>query len=83
MDGTFLDERITATKLAIVEYEAALAALATGVQSYTLDTGQTRQVVTRHNITSMTAALDTLYDRLSTLDTRKDGRGVKNMRPGW
>ena len=43
MDAAFLQARIDATKAQIIAYEDAATALAGGgVQSYTLDTGQTR-----------------------------------------
>lgn len=83
MDREFLQARIEKTKEQIVAYEDAVTALASGrVQSYSLDTGQTRQTVTRINIQSLNAALDGLYNRLVTLQARLNGGGV-NVRPDW
>lgn len=84
MDRTFLIERITVTKAMIVAYEGALLALAAGngVQSYTLDTGQNKQTVTRADIKSLQATLDGLYNRLTTLGARLSG-GALISRPGW
>ena len=51
MDRDFLRDRIAVLKTQIVEYETVITNVNTGVIfSYTLDTGQTRQTVTRQNI---------------------------------
>jgi len=85
MDREFLKARIVATKAAIVAYEDALTALGSqgGVQSYTLDTGQTRQTVTRADIPGMNRMIDSLYNRCVTLETRLTGSGVITARPAW
>ena len=75
IDDDWLDARETATKALIVAYEGALTALATGAQSYTLDTGQSRQVVTKADIASMRLFLDMLENRLATICARRDGAG--------
>lgn len=84
MDNTFLQERITATKAIIIVYEEAVTALVTnGVQRYTLDTGQSRQDVTKIDIPRLNKQIDGLYNRLCTLQARLDGSGVTIVRPGW
>lgn len=84
MDTTFLQERITATKALIVIYEGAITAIVTnGAQSYTLDTGQSRQTVTKVDIAQLNASLDGLYNRLCTFQARLDGSGSGIVRPGW
>ena len=84
MDTTFLQERITATKALIVVYEEAITALVTnGVQRYTLDTGQSRQDVTKIDVPKLNAQLDGLYNRLATQEARLDGSGVTIVRPRW
>ena len=84
MNAEFLQARITATKAQITAYEDAVTAIVTnGAQSYTLDTGQTRQVVTKLNIASIQSGLDSLYNRLATLEARLNGSGVTHGRPGW
>lgn len=56
-------------KIAIVEaaIEAAetaeLELIAGNINSYTLDTGQTRTVITKNNLTSLRSYLDSLYNR--------------------
>lgn len=84
MRGQFLLDRIEATKTQIIAYETAIEALgaAGGVQSYSLDTGQTRQSVTRYDLPRLTTTLDSLYNRLATLEARAYG-GSTYVRPGW
>lgn len=83
MDSEFLKQRIDATKALIVAYEDATTALVSGgVQSYTLDTGQSRQTVTRFDLVMLNNTLDSLYNRLVTLQARLDGGSV-NVRPAW
>jgi len=54
---TWIQSRITALETAIVAYETAMIALASGAQSYSLDTGQTRQSVTKTDVGSMRLAM--------------------------
>lgn len=81
-DMTFWTERISVVKSQIVAYEDAAAALIGGVQSYTLDTGQTRQTVTRFDLGALTSMIDRLYNRLATLEARAYG-GAVTVRPAW
>lgn len=74
-DAAFLDARIARTKEMIVAYEDALMAIAGGAQSYTIDTGQTRQVVTKGNVSSMRDALHSWENRLRMLCNERDGGG--------
>lgn len=84
MDRTFLQARIDATKLLIVAYEDAVTALVAGtIESYTLDTGQSRQTVTKFDIKKLNAAIDGLYNRCVTLEARLHGRGTVTMRPDF
>ncbi len=83
MDAAFIAARITATKAQIVAYENASLALASGVQSYELDTGQSVQKVTKLNLASIQRTLDSLYNRCATLEARLNGSGVTHVRPGW
>lgn len=83
MDAEFLQARIDATKTQIVAYEDAITALTSGgVQSYTLDTGQSRQTVTRLELSGLNDALDGLYNRLVTLQARQNGGSVI-VGPAW
>ncbi len=77
MDAAFIQARITATKAQIVSYEDAALALSTGgVQSYTLDTGQTRQTVTRLDLDKLQTTLNSLYNRCATLEARLNGASI-------
>ena len=83
MDRAFIQARIDATKAQIVAYEDAVLALAGGVQSYTLDTGQSRQTVTRFDLIDIQKTIDGLYNRCATLEARRNGSGTVTARPGW
>lgn len=84
MDTTFIKDRITAIKLQIVAYEDAILALGVGgIQSYTLDTGQTRQTVTKFDIVELQKTLDMLLNRLVIYETRLTGNGVMIGGPAW
>lgn len=81
LDSTFLQERITKTKALIVAYEDAILALTTGgISEYILDTGQSRQRVTKYDINSMNTTLDGLLNRCATLEARLTGSNSINAR---
>lgn len=50
MADDFLQDRLCAIEARIIAYEEAMVALNDGVQEYTIDTGQTRQKVTRYDL---------------------------------
>lgn len=80
----FLQERIAATQAQIIAYEAAVEALVTGgVQNYMIDTGQTRQSVTKLDLKALQEEIDRLYNRCATLEARLNGSGTVNVRPVW
>lgn len=84
MDATFLQERIVATKAQIITLETAADNLSSGViTSYTIDTGQSRQVVVKSSINTINTVLDSLYNRLATLEARLNGSGTVIGRPAW
>ena len=71
--SAYWNERIAVTKQLIEAWESASLAFADNgaLQSYTIDTAQTRQTVTRgYNIEGV---LDKLYNRLAMLDRRVNG----------
>jgi hypothetical protein len=79
--ATWLQSRIDKTKTAIEAIEDAILALSTGnLQSYTIDTGQTRQTVTKKDISRLNVELDKLYLRLDWLDARLNGSGTSLVR---
>lgn len=80
----WLQARLTATQAQIEAYEDAIAALgASGaaVLSYSIDTGQTRQQVTRANLSDLQETLDRLYCRYEALYNRLNGGASIIMRP--
>ena len=81
----FLTESITKTKLVITAYEDAILALAGAgaIESYTLDTGQSRQTVTRADVSSINRIINSLMNRCATLQARLNGSGSGIGRPGW
>lgn len=83
--STFLQNRVTTLQTLIIAYEAALLALGTsnGVQSYTLNTGETDQRVTRYDIPQLQVTIDGMYNQLAVLEARLTGSGVTQMRPAW
>lgn len=82
-DTFWSDQLVTAKQLAGV-YNAAILALAVnGVQSYQLDTGQTRQLVTKINLASLRLVRDGLLNEVATLEARLYGAGVTRVVPGW
>lgn len=83
-DRQFWLDRIEKTKQLIAAWEdAELALSAGGVQSYTLDTGQTRQTVTKADLGQIRDTIDSLLNRLVTLEARIGNGGVVNVRPAW
>jgi hypothetical protein len=82
IDREWLEARVTATKALIVAYENAILALAGGAQSYSLDTSQTRQTVTKADLGSLRLQLNELENRLAVLDARLCGAGTRVI-PGF
>jgi len=73
---TWLQARIDATKSQIEAVETAVLALSSGsVRSYTINTGQTTESVTKADISRLGSLLESLYRRLDYLDMRLNGGG--------
>lgn len=84
MNQAYLLERITKTKDLIVAYEDAILALSSGsVKSYSLDTGQSKQSVTKQDVAQLQTTLSSLENRLSILCTRANGSGTTYVKPGY
>jgi hypothetical protein len=81
---TFWADQLAAWKLEIIAYNAALRAFAiSNIQSYRLMTGQTDQMVTRANITSLKNARDSLLNDIDVLEARLCGTSTIRMVPGF
>lgn len=84
MADEWLQTRLAKTEEQIESIENAVIALADGtIQSYTLDNGQTRTVVSRHEIGRLQSTLDVLYARRTSLHDKINGGGTVNVTPGW
>jgi hypothetical protein len=82
-DREWLEARLAKTEELIVAYEDAILALSTGtVQSYSLDTGQTRQTVTKQQLSQIKNTLDSLENRRAVLRAQL-GCGTVNVRPAY
>jgi hypothetical protein len=80
----FLRDRIEATKAQIVALEEAALQLSTGaIQSYTLNTLQSQQTVTKANLATLYNQIDRLLNRLAVLDARINGAGRTRIIPAW
>ena len=81
----FLQARLESTRALIVAYEEAVTALVTGgIQSYTLNTSQSVQTVTKFDLNNLNSTIDALYNRCATLEARL-GRGAGSTlgNPDW
>jgi hypothetical protein len=73
----WLQSRLEAVQAQIEAAETAMLALSAGtLASYTIDTGQTTQTVTKRNLASLQMFIDSLYARLDYLDNRINGEGL-------
>lgn len=82
IDSDFLDDRIAAVKLRIIAIENAMLEVAGGAISYSLDTGQSRQSVTKSTPRQLQDSLDAALNLLATLDARRNGGG-RVLRPAY
>lgn len=75
-ERAYLEAQLVLCEAAIAATWAAVTAVSTGaVQSYSLDTGQTRQTVTKANLGSIRLQLNDLYSMRDMLRARLCGGG--------
>ena len=80
----FLLEQVPAIKAKIVAYNAAIVGIASGaIQSYELDTGQSRQKVTKVNLSVLEDTVAALMNQLTTLEARLCGTGAVHVVPSF
>lgn len=80
----FFKKRLEATEAQIEQIETAITAITVGgLQSYSINTGQSTQSVTRASLKSWQDALDQLYSRRDVIRARLYGDGVTNVRAAW
>ena len=81
-DRAWILERIEATKAAIIACEDEILKVG-AIYSYSLDSGQTKQTVTRQQLSSLKAKLDSLENRLQYWQHRLCGGATVYVKPAW
>ena len=81
-ENGWIRDRIEATQELILAIEAAMVSVAGGATSYTIDSGQTRQTVTKSTSGELKNTLNELENRRAVLRSQLNGTKV-NLRPGW
>ena len=77
MNATYATARVAYFESLIAVFESALTALADeSIKSYTIDTGQTKESVTRKDISSIQKRLDWAYMMYEFWYTRRYGGGT-------
>lgn len=74
------EARITKLQELVEAYEAAILVVSTTGQSYTLDTGQSKQTVNRGNLMTLQSQVDSWLNEIAVLEQRLYGR-AKIVRP--
>ncbi len=74
---SWLEARAAAKQAQLLAIDAAILALSTGAQSYTLDTGQSRQQVTKADLAQLRLMAQQLESELATIDARLCGASVR------
>lgn len=84
MANNFLATQIAALETLIAAYNAAeLALITNGMQTYTLDTGQDRQTVTKLDIKWIGERKEAALNQWAVLNARCGGTGVTTGVPIW
>lgn len=80
---TFWADQLNRAIASATALQDAITGLEAGtIQSYTLNTGQTTQTVTKKSISNLYSALDGALNRVATLDARVNGSST-NVVPSW
>lgn len=78
MSNEFITQQITRTQTQITLLQDAIDFLyANPHKSYTLDTGQSKQTVSREELESLQRQVDILLGRLTALEARCNGGAIK------
>jgi len=79
----YCQARIDALAAQVVAWETAILDLASGAtQQYSLDTGQTRTVVTKYQVGSVRIAIDAANNQIAMWLARCNGASSR-FKPGW
>jgi len=82
-DEAFILAQIAAIEAQIIAYRAAVTAVSSGgVQSYELDTGQTRQRVTKVDLLRLNSIISGLMNERATLRALLNGGSTYGV-PSW
>ena len=77
-------ERLEKAKTRVEELETALTGLVDGsIMSYQLDSGQTRTLVTKHQVSQIVLALERAMNDVSVLDARVNGSAAARIQPDY
>lgn len=80
------EDTLKNTRLLLFQVDQAISAISqANVQSYTIDTGQSRQTVTRADLPSLIQQRDTLLGQIRQLELYlNEGKpNIKQVRPDW
>lgn len=83
--ASFWCEQLSKAQVQAVALDTAiLFLLANPHKSYTLDTGQSSQQVSRPDLEGLQNQYDSLLNRIATLEIRcNPGSAAQQIRPGW
>jgi len=83
-DPQFIQQQIDIAVAQLDLYNDAINALVVqGVKSYSLNTGQTTQSVTKFDLIELQKTVDSLLNRIATLEARLKGCGTGIARPAF
>lgn len=84
MDQSFWLGQLTKAQALADAIDTAITGLTLGtIQSYTLDTGQSRQTVTKVDLAALAAMQDQVNNRITTLEARLYGCGTVIAGPAF
>ena len=79
----FYQARLTKTEEQLAAVDAAILLVVGGAQSYSLDSGQTRQMVTRASLGQLQTMKVHLENSVQDLLQKLNGDGAIVIQPGW
>jgi len=82
----YWENELINSRILLNEIDKAILAISqTNIQSYTLDTGQSRQTVTRQDLSNLIDRRDKLIEIIREIELylNKGKSGVQQVRPYW
>ena len=84
MNDTVTEEELIEARAQLVLINGAITATLTGnIQSYRRDSGQGATSVVHLNLSELRNMKNSLMNQCAVLETRLNGTGSLNVRPGW